>query len=248
MKRDICGVMIDDLDRRSLFREICARLEKGERTVIFTPNPIMAQNAKRDPEFMRVLASSDFNIPDGNGMILASRLLKTPIPERISGIDLGEALLYLAAERGLGVFLFGGKEGVAQRAAEKLCMKIPSLKICGTSHGYRRECDTLALSDEINASGASLLFVCTGSPKQEKWIAENAPRLNGVLLFMGLGGSLDVWSGDIARAPKMLRNHGAEWAWRMAKNPKKLKDLPKLLSFGVSTVTKSITHIGTMHR
>ena len=248
MKRDICGIMIDDLDRRSLCKEICKRLEAGTPTVIFTPNPIMAQNAKKDPEFMGVLSRSHFNIPDGNGMILASRLLKTPLTERISGIDLGEALLSYAAEQGLGVFLYGGKEGVAQRAALRLKSRLPSLKICGTSHGYRKSEDNGALLDEINSSGASLLYVCTGSPTQEKWIDENAPKLEGILLFMGLGGSLDVWSGDVARAPRVLQKCGGEWAWRMAKNPKKIKDLPKLISFGVSTVVKGLANIGTMHR
>ena len=197
---------------------------------------------------MKILSRSDYNIPDGNGMILASRLLKTPRPECISGIDLGEALLHYAAEKGFGVFLFGGKEGVAEKAAAGLRSKIPTLKICGTADGYQNIGDTQILLDKINASGASLLYVCLGSPKQEKWIDENARSLPRVLLFMGLGGSLDVWSGNIARAPKALQNHGGEWAWRMIKDPKKLKNFPKLLSFGFSAVAKSIGSIGTMHR
>lgn len=248
MKRNICGIMIDDLDRRRLCAEVTERLGRRVRTVIFTPNPIMVQNAKRDPEFLQVLSRSDYNIPDGNGLILASRLLKTPIPERIGGIDLAEDMLAYAAAHGLGVFFFGGKEGVAQKAADRLRLRYPTLKVCGTENGYINENENESLIKKINASRASLLYVCTGSPRQEKWINRNSPRLPHVLLFMGLGGSLDVWSGEVRRAPKSVQNAGGEWAWRMATAPKKLKDLPKLVSFGVSAVAKSISSIGTMHR
>lgn len=248
MKRNICGVMIDDLDRRSLTAEITQRLEEKRKTVIFTPNPIMVQNAKSDREFLDILGSSDYNVPDGNGIILASRLLKTPIPERICGIELAESMLDLASKQELGVFLYGGKPGIAELAGEKLTEKYPRLKISGTAHGYHSEEENHTIIDKINASGASLLFVCLGSPKQEKWIHQNEKNMSGVLLFMGLGGSLDVWSGNVARAPKVMRNHGTEWVWRMAKSPKKLKDLPKLVSFGVSAVTKRLFSVGIMHR
>ena len=248
MKRNICGIMIDDLDKRSLYAEVSARIDSGTRTVVFTQNPIMVEDAKRDPEFMRALSESDYNIPDGSGIILASRLLKTPIPERVCGIDLGEAMLAHAAAKGLGVFLYGGKEGVAKRAALMLKSKLPSLKICGVCHGYVGRENEERLISAINASRASLLYVCTGAPRQEKWITKNAQKLPHVLLFIGLGGSLDVWSGDVARAPKSLQSIGGEWAWRMAKSPSKIKNLPKLVSFGVSAVSKSLSSIGTMHR
>ena len=246
MKRDICGIMIDDLDKRKLFSEIVHRIDEKKRTVIFTPNPIMAQNAKKDKTFMEILNGSDYNVPDGNGIILASRLLKTPIPERICGIELAEALLGEAERRGLKVFLYGGKEGVAALAATRLCEKHPRLKICGVANGYT--CSTPAAVEKIKGSGADILYVCLGSPKQERWISENADALSGVKLFMGLGGSLDVWSGEVRRAPAAFRKSGFEWLWRMTSSPKKLKDFPKLISFGLSTVAKRVRDIGIMHR
>ena len=248
MKRNICGIMIDDLDRRALTAEISQRLREKRRTVIFTPNPIMVQNAKSDRDFFRILGSSDYNIPDGNGIILASRLLKTPIPERICGIELAESMLEFAARQGLGVFLYGGKQGVAELAGKRLTAKYRGLRICGVAHGYHTEEESRNIINRINTSGASLLYVCLGSPKQEKWIDRNASKLPKVLLFMGLGGSLDVWSGNITRAPRIMRDHGAEWAWRMAKSPKKLKDLPKLVSFGASAVAKRLFSVVIMHR
>lgn len=246
LKRNIFGVMIDDVNAKKLIGEISGRLRENRRTVIFTPNPIMTQNARRDSRFMNILNSSDYNIPDGNGIILASRLLKTPISERICGIELAEELLYTASKQGLNVFLFGGKAGVADLAAAKLCAKYRGLKICGTLNGYTSDNDRIL--EKIKKSRPDILYVCLGSPKQEKWIYENADNLPHVRLFMGLGGSLDVWSGNTKRAPRYLRKKGFEWLWRMTLSPKKLKDLPKLLAFGFSAVAKRISSVGIMHR
>lgn len=246
MKRDILGVMIDDLDRRKLLAEITKRMSENRRTVIFTPNPIMTQNAKKDREFMKILNSADYNIPDGNGIILASRLLKTPLSERICGIELAENLLYAASNQGLRLFLYGGKEGVATMAAARLCAKHRGLKICGTQHGYQS--DNERVIEKIKASRADIVYVCLGSPKQERWIHENADKLPRVRLFMGLGGSLDVWSGNVRRAPKKVQKSGFEWLWRMTLAPKRLKDLPKLAAFGLSAVAKRLSNVGIMHR
>lgn len=246
MKRNIFGVMIDDLSAGALIGEISKRLGENRRTIIFTPNPVMTQDAKKDAEFMKILNSSDYNIPDGNGIILASRLLNTPIPQRICGIELAEELLIIAKEQGLKVFLYGGKPGVAELAALKLNERFSGLKICGTLHGYQPHNETVI--NEIQKSDADIVYVCLGSPKQETWIYENADRLPHARLFMGLGGSLDVWSEKVSRAPLRVRKSGFEWLWRMTKAPKKLRNLPKLFAFGFSAVAKSITSVGIMHR
>lgn len=246
MKRDILGVMIDDLDEKRLTSKITERMAECRRTVIFTPNPIMTQNARKDSEFMKILNSSDYNVPDGNGMILASRLLKTPLDKRICGIELAENLLFAAEKQGLRVFLYGGRQGVAVKAAARLGTRYPRLRICGTLNGYQAREEEVIKA--VNKSRADVVFVCLGSPKQEKWIYENADRLPRVRLFMGLGGSLDVWSGNVQRAPKKFRDGGFEWLWRMAKSPKKLYDLPKLAAFGISAVAKGLLSVGIMHR
>ncbi|MBQ7292819.1 MAG: WecB/TagA/CpsF family glycosyltransferase [Clostridia bacterium] len=245
MKKNICGILIDDSDRRTLIHEIEQRLKEQRRTVIYTPNPIMAQNAKKDEYFMKILNSSDYNVPDGNGIILASRLLNTPIPKRICGIELAEDLLKIAAQKQYRIFLYGGREGVAALAAKKLSVRYPNLKICGVANGFIN--DSVAF-ERIKRSSPDAVYVCLGSPKQEKWIYENAPRLRHTKLFMGLGGSLDVWSESVARAPAKIRSLGFEWLWRMAVAPKRLKDLPKLVTFGASTLLKSLSNVGIMHR
>ena len=195
---------------------------------------------------MEILNSSDYNIPDGNGMILASRLLKTPIPERICGIELGEKLLEFAALQGLNVFFYGGEKGVAIKAAQKMCSKYSGLKICGVLHGFHT--DSARVLRKIAQSNADLIYVCLGSPKQEKWIFENARRLPRAILLIGLGGSFDVWAGKVTRAPAKVQKAGLEWLWRMTSAPKKFKDMPKLLSFGASAVVKGLSNVGIMHR
>ena len=230
MKRDILGVMIDDLDKRKLLSEISKRMEQKRRTVIFTPNPIMTQDAKKDPELMRILNGSDYNIPDGNGMILASRLLKTNLKERICGIELAEELLEVSARLGLRVFLLGGEEGVAKAAAVRLKKACPQLKICGTLNGFFN--DNEEGISKINALRPQVVFVCLGSPKQEKWIRKNADRLPSAILFMGLGGSLDVWSGARRRAPRIMGMCGLEWLWRVLCEPRRAHiflDIPHFL-------------------
>ena len=246
MKRSIFGVMIDDIDKKALTREILKRVKERRRTVIFTPNPIMTQNAKCDPDFMRILNSSDYNVPDGSGMILASRLLKTPLGERICGIELAEELLPHFARDGIRLFLYGGRDGVAREAAARLCKKYEGLKICGALNGYQsNEDETIR---KIKAARADAVYVCLGSPKQEKWISENADKLPQAALFIGLGGSLDVWSGRVRRAPRCVQKSGFEWLWRMGASPKKLKSLPKLASFGISALAKGLSNVGIMHR
>ena len=245
MKRNIFGVMIDDIDRRCLTEEISKRLSLNVRTVIFTPNPIMVQNAKKDGYFMKILNAADYNIPDGNGIVLASRLLKSPIKERICGIDLAEELLETLAKKELKLFLYGGREGVAELAAKKLRGRYPNLQICGYINGFAPP-DTVL--KRIKQSSPDVIYVCLGSPKQERWIHENMTALDGTKLFMGLGGSLDVWSGKVTRAPKCARKIGMEWLWRMVSSPKKLKDFPKLVAFGASAVAKRLFVVGIMHR
>ena len=107
--------------------------------------------------------------------------------------------------------------------------------------------DEEIINDIINKK-PDVLVVCLGAPKQEKWISENADKLPQAALFIGLGGSLDVWSGRVRRAPRCVQKSGFEWLWRMGASPKKLKSLPKLASFGISALAKGLSNVGIMHR
>ncbi|MBR3893579.1 MAG: WecB/TagA/CpsF family glycosyltransferase [Clostridia bacterium] len=229
----LCGVTIHDL---TLDEAVEAALEKrGEPCFAVTPNALMLEACRKCSDSAALLNRATLSLPDGAGVLLAAKRQKTPLRARVAGIEFGEALLRRAAEEGLRVFLLGGKAGVAQRAAERLEARFPGLSVCGSYWGYfeRTDEEDRALCDHIRACRPDLLFVCFGFPTQEKWIAEHLDRLSALRVVAGLGGSLDVWAGDVRRAPAPLSRLGLEWAWRMLLQPKRLKKLPAIVRFVV---------------
>ncbi len=238
---NILGVRVCALTKREIQRKIERRLLSGKRTAIFTPNAEMLSGTSQVPSMQSLLNSSDINIPDGIGIYLASRLGGSPLPERSTGIDTAEQILKIAEKHSLRVFLLGGKDGVANKAARALKKRYPKLIICGTHHGYfdkNKSCkENVSVIRSINTAKADILFVCFGFPLQERWIAENLPSLPSVRLAMGLGGSLDVWSGNLRRAPSWMRSCGLEWLWRAFREPKRSKRLLSLPKGLVSAIT-----------
>lgn len=223
------GVRIDAL----LPEEAVERALNGENGQVFavTPNMLMLEACRRDASLRALLGSAELSLADGVGVLRMARRQGRPLPARIAGIDFGEAVLAEAERRGLRVFLLGGREGVALHAAERLHARYPNLRIRGTQHGYfsKTGSENERVLEEIRRSKAEILFVCLGFPLQEKWIAAHRKELPGVRLLAGLGGSLDVWAGRVRRAPYPLRAAGLEWAWRMAREPRRLRELPRLL-------------------
>ena len=242
MSKAILGVSVCSLPKKQLQRKIERRLLAEKSTAIFTPNAEMLSAAARDSSLCTLLNSSDINIPDGIGIYLAALVSGSRIPERSTGIDTAEQILKIAAKHSLRVFLLGGKDGVAHKAARALKKRYPKLIICGTHHGYfdkDKLCqENISVIRTINEAKADILFVCFGFPLQERWIAENLPSLPSVILAMGLGGSLDVWSGNIRRAPSLIQNIGLEWLWRAFREPKRAKRLLSLPKGLVSAITK----------
>lgn len=206
---------------------------------VVTPNALIAEECQRKRGLLALVKSADLRVADGAGILLASRLLGSPLPERIAGIDLAESLLREAEKAGLRVFLLGGKRGVAEKARARLLDRYPELNICGTHHGYfqKNGIENNTVIDKIRRAAPDLLFVCFGFPTQEKWIASNLHRLKGVGVCIGLGGSLDVWSGNATRAPRIIISAHLEWLWRMIIDPKRLSALPKLASFALSVLS-----------
>ena len=169
---------------------------------IFTPNPEILYKARGSEELRRIILGADLLLPDGVGIVLASRLTKTPLPCRITGIDTAEHILTVAADRGLSVYFLGGKAGVAERASAELSKGLSGLRTAGCHHGYfSSENELTDTVEAIKASAPDILFVCLGSPAQEEFIAKHTPSIPSLRLSMGLGGCLDVWSGNLQRAP-----------------------------------------------
>lgn len=236
MKITLLGVRIDAVGRWEAMRILTRRMAAGRQTVVYTPNPAMVWRARRDKAFRAILNRGDLSVADGIGIVLGARLAGLPPPPRVAGIELGGDVLNYAARAGLRVFLLGGKPRVAQEAARRLVRRFPTLSVCGMHHGYFREGERDAILHKIRAARADVLLVCLGSPRQEQWIDRNRAALPSVKLFMGLGGSLDVWAGAVKRAPRPLRKIGLEWAWRMTLEPRRLKNLAPISAFLVSSL------------
>jgi N-acetylglucosaminyldiphosphoundecaprenol N-acetyl-beta-D-mannosaminyltransferase len=203
-----------------------AALCRGERPLkIFTPNATIASAAHKDTSLHALLQRADWLLPDGRGVLIASRLAKTPISHRLAGIEVGEMLLSLCASSGAPVYFFGGAPGIAEEAAQALRKRLPGLRIVGTHHGYLTKEDEPGVVQSIRDSGARAVLVCLGFPGQERWIDRYAAALPDVRILIGLGGSFDVWSGRVRRAPRLFRALGLEWLWRSIQKPSRLRTL-----------------------
>lgn len=212
--------------------------EAGGHYVV-TPNPEIVWLARQMPELKTALNGADLVIPDGIGIIYAARILGTPLKERVPGIELTEALLSYAASADLPVFLLGAKPGVAERAGENLHEKHPGLRVVGCGDGYFKE-DGPVLA-RLRESGARLILVCLGFPRQELWMAAHRDEV-GQALMLGVGGSMDVFAGDVKRAPEAWCKAGLEWLYRLLSQPSRIKRMIKLPIFLVSVVWERITH------
>ena len=155
-------------------------------------------------------------------------MLGTPLKEKTPGIEFAAHLMERMAAEGASLYLLGAKPGVAEKAAVRLAEKYPGLRIAGTHDGYFQEDGPIIA--EIAASGADVVFVCLGAPKQERWMAKNGPA-TGAHLLCGLGGSLDVFAGVVERAPKFWSDHGLEWFYRLCKEPRRIGRMMKLPLF-----------------
>lgn len=233
-KVKILSINFDTDSKEILLKKAMAGLRSGKTTKIFTPNPQMLLKAHKDKGLRELLRKADINLPDGIGISVASKILKNSYITRIPGIDFAESVLNEAQKEGYSVFLLGGKPGRAESAKENLQKKYPTLNICGSANGYFQKfgVENEKVKQKINDASTDILFVCFGFPEQEKWILENIAHLPSVKLAMGLGGSIDVWSGAVKRAPRWIQKCGSEWLWRVIKEPKRIKiliDIPLFL-------------------
>ena len=227
---DILGVGVDKITAEYALRKAERYVRTPGVSVIYTPNPEIIMAAYENSEFKSILNSADMCTPDGIGVVYASRMLRSPVPERVAGFDLACGLLKSISKTGESVFLFGAKPGVAEIAKKNLEAKYPGLIVAGTHDGYFKDEDEDDIINQINESGASLLFVCLGAPKQEKWIYKNRGRLR-VNLCMGVGGALDVFAGTMKRAPEIFIKCNLEWFYRFCKQPSRLGRFAALPKF-----------------
>lgn len=196
-------------------------LMPGRRTRVAFLNAHCGNVAARDATYRDALVTAGMILPDGIGVEMAARMAGHSFTENLNGTDFTPALLQRAARRGLSVFLLGGRPGVAEDAAARLARDIPGLRIAGTRDGYDGMRDEAAALAQVNASGADILLVALGVPFQDTWLARNEARL-APRLSLGVGALFDFLAGRVRRAPAMVRRAKAEWAWRLAMEPRRM--------------------------
>jgi N-acetylglucosaminyldiphosphoundecaprenol N-acetyl-beta-D-mannosaminyltransferase len=230
MKTNLFGIDFDNISMSQAVQQIKNMIDNKSNGYVVTPNVDHIVRLQTDNKFREIYLHADLVLTDGKPIIWASRFLRKPIKEKISGSDIFPKLCELSARFGYRVFLLGAAEGVAAEAAERLKKKYSGLNVVGTySPKYGFEGDRVELNkifDKINSVHPDILIVGLGSPKQEYFIYDNLSNLN-VPVSLGLGASLDFEAGNIRRAPKWMQQYGLEWLFRITQDPIRL--LPRYL-------------------
>ncbi len=222
----ILGLRYDNLTRTEAIDVLERFVAQGRPRMVCTPNADHVMLARRDAEFRDILQRADLVVSDGMGVWYASRLLGTPLRENVSGRLLVDELAARWAPLGRRVFLVGGRSAAdARRAAERLVARCPGLVVCGTYTppfaDRFDDAESSRIVDAVNAARPDVLLVCLGTPKQEKWIAENLHRL-AAPVTLGVGAALDFLAGVVREPPRWASRVGLEWLWRLAQEPGRL--------------------------
>lgn len=232
-QRDQIGILNVAFDNLSI-TELLETLTQG---VVFTPNVDHLMKLQKDPEFFETYLSADYRVCDSQILMYAAKFLGTPLKEKISGSDLFPTFCsFHQNNEKITIFLLGGAEGVAERAKANINNKIGRDIVVGAhspSFGFEKsEAECLELVEQVNRSGATVLAVGVGAPKQEKWIRKYRSHFTHVQIFLAVGATIDFEAGKINRAPKWMSELGVEWLYRIYSDPKRLwkryliEDLP----------------------
>lgn len=221
-RTEILGIGIDPLTLEDAVAKIQRYIASGEPHQIVTANPEIIMKAVDDKAYGLILAQADMVTGDGSGVVWAARTLGKPLPARVTGIDLLNAVLPMLAQTGGSIYLLGGKPGIPEKAASQMQKAFPGLKIAGMQHGYFNAQDEKNVIDDIIKCKPQFLAVGMGAPRQEKWLAEHLQNL-AVPVGIGIGGSLDVWAGEVKRAPEWIQKISLEWLYRMICQPARFK-------------------------
>ncbi|MDQ6833238.1 MAG: WecB/TagA/CpsF family glycosyltransferase [Chloroflexota bacterium] len=223
----VLDIRVDDVTLSEAMSTIVNAARVGTPCHIITLNPEYVMRARRDAELRAIIASAAIVTADGAGIMQAARLARMPLRARITGNDLTDAV----AEAGLPLFLLGAAPGVAEAAAAVLTRRYPSARIAGFWSGSADADDDAAARARINASGARVVLVAYGMPKQDHWIDRNLPSLQAPVAI-GVGGTFDYLAGRIPRAPHWMRTRGLEWLYRLARQPSRFPRILRVWQFG----------------
>jgi N-acetylglucosaminyldiphosphoundecaprenol N-acetyl-beta-D-mannosaminyltransferase len=239
---DILNIWVDAISRREAGKRVREILDNGRRPhLVFASNPEKNYSVPADPLLYDIYRRADILLPDGIGMVMAARLLYGIQLERVPGSEFIFDICEIARTKGCGVYFYGAKEWVSQSACRKLEACYPGLKIVGRSNGYVPSEEMPQLIDAINASGAQVLFVALGSPRQEQWMAAHGDQLTSVKICQGIGGTLDTIVGNVKRAPQLWCRWHLEWFYRLLKEPKRIRRQKVLPLFALAVLQARIS-------
>lgn len=225
------GVPINRINCQQVLEHFDQFIDKKQPHVIITPDTLAILRARKDRQYLEITQKADLVTPDGAGILWATAMLDMPLAERITGIDLINYICRLAVQKNYRLYLLGARKEIIEKAGNNLKVKFPGINIVGSHHGYFSENtagDDYGLNEEegiiqeIKDKRPDFLLVGMGVPKQEFWIFKHKDEL-GVPVCIGIGGSFDVLSGNIPRAPFWMQKHGMEWMFRLFKEPKRIK-------------------------
>lgn len=219
-KVEVLNIEIDNYTKQELLNQLLDSLKSNRRQFLITANPEIIMMANKDPNFARVIQEADYVVADGIGLIIGSKIIGHPLKERIPGVELMQDLLEMADKNHLSVYFYGAKQEVLQKLITVINQNYPGLEIVGSSDGYSGSAGKVAKQIEMTAP--DLVFVALGAPRQETWIY-NHYRNFGKGLLIGVGGSFDVLSGTVKRAPKIWRQLNLEWLYRILTQPARWK-------------------------
>jgi len=220
---DICSEK-----KEEIIKNIFEDYKKHRQIFIANINPEIVISNYKNEKFREKLNEQKYQIPDGSGIVWASKKNNGNIKERITGIDLMLEICNISQKHSSKIFLYGAKQETVEKAKKELQIKYPKINIIGISSGYSNEGDVIK---QIEKSNADIVFVGLGSPKQENFIINHKNELKNVKIFMPVGGSFDVVSKEKKRAPNWMIKLNLEWFYRLIQEPKRIFRQAKLIKF-----------------
>lgn len=243
MKTEILGVKIDNMTmEKAILKTFNEFFEQsGTMKIIVTPNPEFVMRAQKDEKFKNLINNADLSIPDGIGIVYASKLTNNKMNERVAGYDFTKNILEKASDTGHKIFILGAKPGVAKKAANNIKKQFPGVNIVGTHHGYFKSEEDEKIIKIINQARPDYLILGLGVPRQEFFMEKYKDKIKAKVAI-GNGGSIDVFAGNVKRAPKIYQKLGLEWFYRLVKQPSRfgrMLNIPKFMFKVIVTKIKT---------
>lgn len=225
----ILGLPVHTMTMEKAIQWILEKTQGEGASIVLTTNPELLVRARKERALAEIIEKANLSLPDGAGVLLAAKLLGYNQKDRVTGIDLTQRLLEIGSREGLSFYFLGGRPGIAKAAAERMKELCPSLIVLGAHHGYLEHGEEEVLS-EINRLKPHILLVGMGAPRQEIFLYSNRERME-IKVGITVGGSFDVLSGSLKRAPQWMMSLHIEWLYRLFQEPSRWRRMLSLPQF-----------------